>query len=134
TGGVAPCGAVDRPPPRGAHPLPAPAAALVRFPPEGARLEGLRGLRIGDADTKRAEARRDAGSRRLAERAPVGECRGVALHVLAGEPAEELVDRPAQGLAADVPEREVERAEGGERLPAGRRGMAPGHELPERPD
>jgi hypothetical protein len=58
-------------------------------------------------------------ARRFRERSLGGEAGGVALDVVAGEAAEQLVDGDAEGFALDVPQGQVDGAEGVDFLAAG---------------
>src|SRR6185295_2673995 len=100
---------VDGPVAVGGDALPHLLAQLMGAPHHRARVEAVAGG-IGAVRPVRLEPRLDARAGALARGAAVGECGRVAGDVLAGESAEKLVHRNAQGLAPDVPERQVEGA------------------------
>src|SRR6185503_10574377 len=111
--------------------------ALAHFAADGRRLAHhlarvervARG--VGAMQAVGLEAGLDAGARRLARRAAIGERGRVAGDVLAREAAQELVHGDAERLAADVPERQVDRALRVDLLAAGRVEVAAVHELPQ---
>src|SRR5712691_2135301 len=105
-------------------------AQLMGAPHHHARVEAV-AAGVGAVRPVRLEPGLDAGAGRLPGRATIRERGRVAGDVLAGETAEELVRRDTQGLAPDVPERQVERTLGMQLLAARRIEVATVHELPE---
>src|SRR5438046_2937821 len=103
---------IERPAPVLADTLANLHAVLVSLAHHLARVEGRAGRRIGGRVPEGAEAGLDAGASGLLETPVRGERGRIALHVVPSQAAEQFVHWNAEGLTLDVPEGEVDRAQG----------------------